>query len=219
MIRVRRKAKVLVALAAICALALGVAAEAEAGPLQPPRGQVFFGVSDTGVSSQFNEFSELVGKHPAVIETFRAWGADLSGLDQTLAERRSAPDPPHLHRRPQRRARADHPAGDRPGLRRRLPDRAQPPLLCRRGFAPTSGRSESRTAASTSTPPMTAKATARPRAATLLVQAGLPPHLHPPARGRQGRKDRRPPRQGGAAAAAQLDRHAAGQPCHRRQSR
>ena len=28
---------------------------------------------------QFTEFSELVGKHPAVIETFRAWGADLTG--------------------------------------------------------------------------------------------------------------------------------------------
>ena len=42
-------------------------------------GQVFFGVSDTGVNSEFPEFSELVGKHPPVIETFRTWGSDLTG--------------------------------------------------------------------------------------------------------------------------------------------
>ena len=82
MICVRRKAKVLIAMAASLALALGVAAQASASLLEPPAGQVFFGVSDTGVSSQFNEFAEAVGKHPAVIETFRAWGASLSGSIQ-----------------------------------------------------------------------------------------------------------------------------------------
>jgi hypothetical protein len=94
MIRVLGKAKVLVALAATFALALGGAAQAEAGLLQPPRGQVFFGVSDTGVSGQFNEFSELVGKHPAVIETFRAWGADLTG---SIKRWQSAEARPILH--------------------------------------------------------------------------------------------------------------------------
>ena len=56
-----------------------VAAPADAGSLQPSRGQVLFGVSDTGVNSDFTEFSELVGKHPALIETFRSWGASLAG--------------------------------------------------------------------------------------------------------------------------------------------
>ena len=94
MIRVRRKAKVLIAIAATFALALGVAAQASAGLLQPPAGQVFFGVSDTGVSSQFGEFAEAVGKHPAVIETFRSWGANLSG---SIKRWQSAEARPILH--------------------------------------------------------------------------------------------------------------------------
>jgi hypothetical protein len=72
----RTLAKVLGLVTAV--LALG-AATARAGSLQPPAGQVFFGVSDTGVNGDFREFSELVGKHPPVIETFQTWGADLSG--------------------------------------------------------------------------------------------------------------------------------------------
>jgi hypothetical protein len=79
MLGVRNKAKVLAALATAATLALGVAAPARAGVLQPRPGHVFFGVSDTGVTGQFTEFTELVGKHPAVIESFRAWGADLKG--------------------------------------------------------------------------------------------------------------------------------------------
>ncbi len=79
MIDVRKKAKVLVTLTAAGALALAVAAPASAGTLQPQGGHVFFGVSDTGVTGQFTEFAELVGKHPAVIESFRAWNADLKG--------------------------------------------------------------------------------------------------------------------------------------------
>ncbi len=94
MIGVRRKAKVLIAIAAAFALALGVAAEASAGLLQPPAGQVFFGVSDTGVSSQFGEFAEAVGKHPAVIETFRAWGTNLTG---SIKRWQSAEARPILH--------------------------------------------------------------------------------------------------------------------------
>ncbi len=40
-----------------------------------PKGkQVYFGVSDTGDPASFGEFSEAVSKHPAVIESFRAWG-------------------------------------------------------------------------------------------------------------------------------------------------
>ena len=74
--RLLTHAKVLGLVAAV--LALG-AATARAGRLQPAAGQVFFGVSDTGVNGDFREFSELVGKHPPVIETFRTWGSDLGG--------------------------------------------------------------------------------------------------------------------------------------------
>jgi hypothetical protein len=68
----------LLATVATVVLLLG-AAPARAAFLQPEPGQLFFGVSDTGVSSQFTEFSELIGKHPPVIETFRTWGDDLTG--------------------------------------------------------------------------------------------------------------------------------------------
>ncbi len=77
MARPRSYGKLLATLAMAAFLAL--AAPASAASLRPGPGQVFFGVSDTGVSSQFTEFSELVGKHPAVIETFRTWGSDLKG--------------------------------------------------------------------------------------------------------------------------------------------
>lgn len=74
--RLRSHAKVLGI--AVAALALS-AAPARAAGLQPPAGQVFLGASDTGVNSGFREFSELVGKHPPVIETFQTWGSSLTG--------------------------------------------------------------------------------------------------------------------------------------------
>ncbi len=79
MTRRRDRATVLATLAVTAALVLGVAAPARAGLLQPSPGETFFGLTDSGVASQFTEFTELVGKHPAVIETFRPWGANLSG--------------------------------------------------------------------------------------------------------------------------------------------
>jgi hypothetical protein len=80
--RGRSRATVLAALAVTAALALGAAAPAGAGLLQPPAGKTFFGLTDSGVASQFSEFAEAVGKHPALIETFRSWGSDLSGSIQ-----------------------------------------------------------------------------------------------------------------------------------------
>ena len=64
-------------LAVTAALALAGPGAAPASMLQPGPGKVFFGLTDSGVTSQFTEFTEVVGKHPAVIETFRTWGADL----------------------------------------------------------------------------------------------------------------------------------------------
>lgn len=40
----------------------------------PTGGRSYFGVSDTGEASQFNEFSTQVGTHPAVLQTFHVWG-------------------------------------------------------------------------------------------------------------------------------------------------
>ncbi len=75
----RDRATVLAVLAVTAALALGPAAAADASLLQPAKGKTFFGLTDSGVTSQFTEFGELVGKHPAIIETFRSWGDDLKG--------------------------------------------------------------------------------------------------------------------------------------------
>jgi hypothetical protein len=75
----RDKATVLAALAVAAALLMATAAPAGASQLQPGNGKTFFGLTDSGVTSQFTEFGEAVGKHPAIIETFRSWGADLKG--------------------------------------------------------------------------------------------------------------------------------------------
>lgn len=66
----------LVALAAAL-LCLAVAPCAEAGALLPRGKRIFFGVSDTGDSADFGQFSEALSKHPALIESFRTWGSDF----------------------------------------------------------------------------------------------------------------------------------------------
>jgi hypothetical protein len=78
-LRARITKTVLAVLAVTAALATNVVAVARAGLLQPGRGKIFFGLTDSGVAGQFTEFTEAVGKHPAVIETFRSWGGDLRG--------------------------------------------------------------------------------------------------------------------------------------------
>lgn len=65
------------ALAALLLLALACAGPAAAKLLEPRNGKVYFGVSDTGNSAQFGEFSTAVAKHPAIIESFRTWGSDF----------------------------------------------------------------------------------------------------------------------------------------------
>jgi hypothetical protein len=64
-------------LAAVALTGLAAAGKASAGLLSPRGNKVFFGVSDTGDSAQFGEFSSAVHKHPAVIESFRSWGSDF----------------------------------------------------------------------------------------------------------------------------------------------
>jgi hypothetical protein len=75
----RSRAAVAVALVAILALGLFASAARAApnGLLEPNGDHVWFGVSDTGDMADFGRFSESVSKHPAVIESFRTWGADF----------------------------------------------------------------------------------------------------------------------------------------------
>jgi hypothetical protein len=85
-----RKATTLIALAAVLA-GLAGAASAEAGALLPRGKQIFFGVSDTGDSADFGQFSEALNKHPALIETFRTWGADFPESIERWQEARARP--------------------------------------------------------------------------------------------------------------------------------
>jgi hypothetical protein len=66
----------LVALAAAL-LCLATASAADAGALLPRGKKIFFGVSDTGDSADFGQFSAALNKHPALIESFRTWGSDF----------------------------------------------------------------------------------------------------------------------------------------------
>jgi hypothetical protein len=75
--RTRRPPGRLAALAAI-ALAFAIPPGASALTLVPPKPSVFFGVSDRGTTAEFNEWVELVGKHPALLQTFHPWGNSLN---------------------------------------------------------------------------------------------------------------------------------------------
>jgi hypothetical protein len=66
----------LAATTALLALLVGVA-PAGAATFEPRGKNVFFGISDTGDSADFGEFSRMMDKHPAVIQTFRTWGSDF----------------------------------------------------------------------------------------------------------------------------------------------
>ncbi len=94
MTRRRSSATIFVTVAVAALLALGTASPANAGMLQPGPGKTFFGLTDSGVTSQFTEFTEVIGKHPALIETFRSWGADLRG---SIKRWQSAVARPILH--------------------------------------------------------------------------------------------------------------------------
>ncbi|HEX8754187.1 MAG TPA: hypothetical protein VF731_12305 [Solirubrobacterales bacterium] len=91
MISLPRKQAAIAAVLALALLALAVAAPASAGLLEPRGKHVFFGVSDTGDPAQFGEFSRDVHKHPAVIESFRSWGADFHGSIERWQDARARP--------------------------------------------------------------------------------------------------------------------------------
>ena len=72
-ITVRSRAATAIALAALFACLAG-AAPALAVPYAPGKGKAFHGVNDTGDNLDFQAFSQQVGAHPAVMQTFHTWG-------------------------------------------------------------------------------------------------------------------------------------------------
>lgn len=64
---------------AIAVALLALPAPALARTLVPPKPNVFLGVSDGGTVGEFDEWVELTGKHPALLETFLPWGKKLNG--------------------------------------------------------------------------------------------------------------------------------------------
>src|SRR5882757_1108082 len=57
---------------------LAMAPGASALSLVPPKPNVYLGVSDRGTTEEFNNFVGLIGKHPALLETFHPWGNSLN---------------------------------------------------------------------------------------------------------------------------------------------
>src|SRR6476469_1161472 len=90
----RRTRRPLGRLAALAAIALAVAippGAASALTLVPPKPSVFFGVSDRGTTAEFNEWVELVGKHPALLQTFHPWGNSLNAAYERWRETGTRP--------------------------------------------------------------------------------------------------------------------------------
>lgn len=71
-------ARALVATVLVAFVALCIPAQAAAISLVPPKPDVFLGVSDRGTTTEFDQFAELTGKHPALLETFHPWGNSLN---------------------------------------------------------------------------------------------------------------------------------------------
>ena len=74
-----------IALAALCA------GQAPARTLVPPKPGVFFGVSDRGTTADYEEFSALLAKHPALLETFHPWGNSLNKAYERWRETETRP--------------------------------------------------------------------------------------------------------------------------------
>src|SRR5215203_5258471 len=73
-------------------LAVGtLSGTATAVTLVPPKPNVFLGVSDRGTTAEFNEFTELTGKHPALLQTFHPWGNSLNEAYERWRETATRP--------------------------------------------------------------------------------------------------------------------------------
>ncbi len=79
-------------IAAVAVTALGLfATPAGAMSLVPPKPSVLLGVSDRGSTTEFNEFAGLIGKHPALLETFHPWGNSLNEAYERWRETATRP--------------------------------------------------------------------------------------------------------------------------------
>jgi hypothetical protein len=87
--RIPRLRSLLVVAFALAALAMP--AQAAALSLVPPKPSVFLGVSDRGTTTEFNEYTELTGKHPALLETFHPWGNSLNAAYERWRETATRP--------------------------------------------------------------------------------------------------------------------------------
>jgi hypothetical protein len=76
---------------ALTAFAVGATGQASALTLVPPKPNVFFGISDRGTTQEFNEFTELLTKHPALLETFHPWGNSLNAAYERWRETATRP--------------------------------------------------------------------------------------------------------------------------------
>jgi len=79
------------AVATVAATLSAATGAARALTLAPPKPNVFFGVSDRGTTAEFNEFAELLGKHPALLETFHPWGNSLNEAYERWRETATRP--------------------------------------------------------------------------------------------------------------------------------
>lgn len=92
--RVLMEARVALAATACLAAVLALSAAspaAGAGALEPRGEKVFFGISDTGDPADFGAFSEVMDKHPALIQTFRNWGSDFPESIERWQDARARP--------------------------------------------------------------------------------------------------------------------------------
>lgn len=80
-----------IAVAAVALACLALTGSAHGAPLEPPGKKVYFGVSDTGDPADFGAFSTDTGHHPAVIQSFRTWGADFPESIQRWQTARARP--------------------------------------------------------------------------------------------------------------------------------
>src|SRR5580693_8110325 len=85
----RRTAWLAVLTTAIALLA--VAPGAGAVSLVPPKPDVLLGVSDRGSTEGFNRFTELTGKHAALMETFLGWGNSVNKAFERWRETQTRP--------------------------------------------------------------------------------------------------------------------------------
>lgn len=85
-----RAIRQLAAAAALVAV-LVLPGSAAADSLVPPKPNVFLGVSDRGTTTEFNEFAELTGKHPALLQTFHPWGNSLNAAFERWRETATRP--------------------------------------------------------------------------------------------------------------------------------